>query len=315
MQTMADVGRQYGCGRAMWEYSSSENRFGTPMALMLLPYWTNGCIDSMEGLLFESSTTTPYHFINQAELSAGPSEPEVGLDYGAGPDVALGVQHLQLLGVRYFIAETPTITQEADADPSLKLLTRTGPWTSDDNGVLTHTTWSIYRVEDSPLVTPLANDPVVLTGVKPGQSSWLGPAQAWYIDPTRWDVELAQSGPSSWPRTEVGDIHQTVKAAAPTTVSDVTQSDDTVSFHVSKVGTPVLVKVSYFPNWHASGAQGPWRVTPNLMVVVPTAHQVTLTYGTSSADELGLAATVVGCAGLVALFVVPAVRRRRLRTA
>ena len=40
---------------------------------MLLPYWTNGCIDSMEGLLFESSTTTPYHFINQAELSAAPS--------------------------------------------------------------------------------------------------------------------------------------------------------------------------------------------------------------------------------------------------
>ena len=49
---------------------------------MLLPYWTSGCIDSMEGLLFESSTTTPYHFINQAELSAGPSEPEVGLPYG-----------------------------------------------------------------------------------------------------------------------------------------------------------------------------------------------------------------------------------------
>ena len=72
IQTMEAVGRRYGCGRAMWEYSDSENRFGTPEALMLLPYWTNGCIDSMEGLLFESSTTTPYHFLNQAELSAGP---------------------------------------------------------------------------------------------------------------------------------------------------------------------------------------------------------------------------------------------------
>ena len=38
MQTMADLGKRYGCGRAMWEYSSSENRFGTPEALMLLPY-------------------------------------------------------------------------------------------------------------------------------------------------------------------------------------------------------------------------------------------------------------------------------------
>ncbi len=82
MLTMESVAKKYGCGREMWEYSASENRFGTPEALMLLPYWTNGCVDSMEGLLFESSATTPYHFLNQAELSVGPSDPEVGLDYG-----------------------------------------------------------------------------------------------------------------------------------------------------------------------------------------------------------------------------------------
>ncbi len=103
----------------MWEYSASENRFGTPEALMLLPYWTNGCIDSMEGLLFESSTTTPYHFIDQAELSEGPSDPEVGLPYGP-VDVTLGVQHLQLLGVKYFMAETPEVEQQANADPALQ---------------------------------------------------------------------------------------------------------------------------------------------------------------------------------------------------
>ena len=93
---------------------------------MLLPYWTSGCIDSMEGLLFESSTTTPYHFINQAELSAAPSDPEVGLPYGP-LDVTLGVQHLQLLGVKYFMAETPQVEQEANADPALKLVATHGP--------------------------------------------------------------------------------------------------------------------------------------------------------------------------------------------
>ena len=112
---------RYGCGRAMWEYSASENRFGTPEALMLLPFETNGCIDSMEGLLFESSATTPNHFLNQAELSAGPSEPEVGLPYGP-LDVTLGVQHLQLLGVKYFMAESPQVQQQAAADPDLQLV-------------------------------------------------------------------------------------------------------------------------------------------------------------------------------------------------
>jgi len=309
MQTMQSVGARYGCGRAMWEYSESENRFGTPEALMLLPYWTSGCIDSMEGLLFESSTTTPFHFINQAELSAGPSEPEVGLPYGP-VDVALGVRHLQLLGVRYFMAETPTVEQQADADPDLRLVARTGPWSYDYNGTVSHTTWNIYLVKDAPLVTPLANDPVVLSGVKPSPSSWLTPSIDWYDDPNRWNVELAQDGPPSWPRTPVTSIHPTVKHAGTTRVTAITQTDSSVSFHVSRVGTPVLVKVSYFPNWQASGAEGPWRVTPNLMVVVPTSHDVTLSYGTSSADVLGLVSTAAGLILLLALFVVPWVRRR-----
>lgn len=308
---MEQVSKHYGCGRTMWEYSDSENRFGTPEALMLLPYWTNGCIASMEGLLFESSATTPYHFINQAELSAGPSEPEVGLPYAQTQgDVAIGVQHLQLLGVRYFLAETPQIEQQAAANPSLQLVAKTGPWTYNYNNVLTHTTWQIYLVKNSPLVTPLANDPAVLSGVDPAPSGWLNQSLAWYDHPDRWKVELAQDGPASWPRTAVGDTRPPVRHVATTRVTDISTTDTTVSFHVSKVGTPVLVKVSYFPNWHANGADGPWRVTPNLMVVVPTSHDVTLSYGRSGADYLGDFLTVVGVLALAALIVVPWRRRK-----
>jgi hypothetical protein len=308
---MQQVSKHYGCGRTMWEYSDTENRFGTPEALMLLPYWTNGCIDSMEGLLFESSATTPYHFINQAELSAGPSEPEVGLPYAATQgNVAIGVQHLQLLGVKYFMAETPEIEQQASANPSLQLVAKTGPWTYSYNGVLTHTTWEIYRVKDSPLVTPLSNDPAVLSSVDPAPSGWLNQSVDWYDHPDRWNVELAQGGPASWPRTTVGDTRPPVRHATATRVTDVSTTDNTVSFHVSKVGTPVLVKVSYFPNWHASGADGPWRVTPNLMVVVPTSHDVTLSYGRSGADYLGDFLTLVGVLALAALILVPWLRRR-----
>ena len=52
------------------------------------------------------------------------------------------------------------------------------------------------------------------------------------------------------------------------------------------------MKVSYFPNWHVAGALGPYRVTPNLMVVVPTAHRVTLTYGATTANTVGSVITV-----------------------
>jgi hypothetical protein len=311
---MQQVSKHYGCGRTMWEYSDSENRFGTPEALMLLPYWTNGCIDSMEGLLFESSATTPYHFINQAELSAGPSEPEVGLPYAATQgNVAIGVQHLKLLGVKYFMAESPQIEQQASANPSLQLVAKTGPWTYSYNSVLTHTTWDIYRVKDAPMVTPLSNDPAVLSGVDPAPSGWLNQSVDWYDHPNRWNVELAQGGPASWPRTTVGDTRPPVRHAGSTRVTHVSTTDTTVSFHVSKVGTPVLVKVSYFPNWHASGADGPWRVTPNLMVVVPTSHDVTLSYGRSGVNYLGDFLTFVGVVALAALVFVPWWRGRQRR--
>ncbi len=98
-----------------------------------------------------------------------------------------------------------------------------------------------------------------------------------------------------------------------TTVSNTEITNNSVSFDVSHIGTPVLVKISYFPNWQATGANGPWRVTPNLMVVVPTAHHVTLTYGTTAVNVLGDAATVVGVIALIALVGWPKLRARSRR--
>ena len=58
-------------GRIMWEANGDMNKYGTPMALMLFPYWSEGH-PSMEGLFFESSLTTPFHFLNASEVSESP---------------------------------------------------------------------------------------------------------------------------------------------------------------------------------------------------------------------------------------------------
>lgn len=62
---------------------------------------------------------------------------------------------------------------------------------------------------------------------------------------------------------------------------------------------PHLVKVSYFPNWTADGAQGPWRAAPSLMVVVPTQEEVVLEFDRTWPEWLGLGLTVVGGLALV----------------
>jgi hypothetical protein len=307
IDTMAHLGATDGCGRAMWEYSPSLNRFGTPMALMLLPYWTDNCIGSQEGLFFESSPTVPFHFLMQAELSQTPSEPQVGLPY-TGVDVAQGVAHLQMLGVRYLMTSSTAVTSAADQQAGLTRLARLGPFPGEGSGV-TSTTWSIYKVADAPVVAGLSHLPVVVPGIAASMKSWQAANVAWFSDPSRSEVPLAASGPASWPRGTSSTT--TSPALPPVKVTSVRQSTSAVSFHVGRLGVPVVVKVSYYPRWHVTGAEGPDRISPNLMVVVPTSHDVTLSYGADPAVLVGVGISALSLCGLVAVWVLGRSRRRR----
>jgi hypothetical protein len=309
VQLMAAAGRRYGCGQSMWEYDPSESDFGTTESLMLLPYWTNNCIGSMEGLLFESSATTPYHFLNQSELSVNPSDPMVGLPYGLSgdPNVVLGLRHLQLLGVRYFLAYSPRVVRAAARSGLVRQLAVSGPW--HFHGATR--TWHLYLVRDAPLAAGLATVPNVVTSLS-SKAAWQHASVAWWLDPKQWGVYLAQSGPASWPRAATpSDV--TTTTLPHVAVTSMRQSVSQVSFRVSRVGVPVVVRVSYYPRWHASGALGPWRVSPNLMVVVPTSRVVVLTYEGSTSTTVGVTVTIL--AVICAIAAAIAARRRRLVTA
>ncbi|PLS75902.1 MAG: hypothetical protein CYG61_05030 [Actinobacteria bacterium] len=308
MGTMDTVGRTEGCGRALWEYETELNDMGTPLALMLLPYWTNGCIASMEGLYFESSATTPFHFLAASELTKRPSNPQRGLPY-RGLDVATGVEHLELLGVRYYMAISPDAQQQARQHPDLRMVASTGPHTVNYPEGPAERRWEIYEVRGSGIVAPLENEPVVMTGVGRGEKAWLDAAVGWYQDSSRWSVPLAADGPDEWRRVSGAVANPPRRAVRPAVVAGVRSGDDRISFDVDRPGSPVLVKASYFPNWKASGAKGPWRVTPNLMVVVPTERHVELHYGYALADKVGYVLTGFGLVALAAL-VVQARRRR-----
>jgi hypothetical protein len=326
--TMAGLGTDpaHGCGRAFWEYGDRLETYGTPMAPMLLPYFTDGCIGSMEGLYFESSATTPYHFLSQCELSDKGSCAQRDLSYRPR-EFGLGIQQLELLGVRYYMAFSEWAVSQADQSEHLTPVAKSGPW-------------HIYEFDAkaSALVTPLRYDPVVMRNVDDTQAEWLDPSAAWFLDPNRWDVPLARSGPDDWPRVTIPSdpVSQadgarrpigsralpTVekKKVVPAKVTNIETDDDDISFDVDRVGSPVLVKVSDFPNWQASGAKGPYRVTPNLMVVVPTARHVSLHFGRTNVDYLAILLTLVGIGGLVLLagssvIPMPEPRRRERRRA
>jgi hypothetical protein len=78
-------------------------------------------------------------------------------------------------------------------------------------------------------------------------------------------------------------------------VSAVDLEQQSMSFEVDRIGVPVLVRVSYFPNWTVEGAEGPYRAGANQMIVVPTSNEVTLIYqARTTLDWFFYSLTIVG---------------------
>ena len=260
-RTMLGVGQEIGCGRAMWEFAPELNRYGTTMAMMLLPLWTDGCIGSMEGLFFEATPTVPYHFLLQSDLSAprrtigdqsvgGPSQAMRNLPYGTF-DIDRGVQRMNELGVRYYLAFSPQTILAAREHPGLTEVAASAPW------VVFETT--------SVLVEPLAATPVVIDGVSNAQDEWLDVGVEWFGD--LGDIRPASSGPADWATVDAEEVlaryegEETVRAGEisegdlglqallpestveqTTVVSNTVADTDRISFSVDQIGTPILIR-------------------------------------------------------------------------
>ena len=106
-------------GRIMWEPNSDLNKYGTPMVLMTIPMFTDH--QSVEGLYFDSSITTPFHFLTVSGLAERPSNPVGGLMYING-EFDKGFRLMEELGVDYFIAYTSLIKEKADINENFNFL-------------------------------------------------------------------------------------------------------------------------------------------------------------------------------------------------
>jgi hypothetical protein len=299
-------------GRVMWEANRELNKYGTPMSPMLIPFWTEGTHGSMEGLFFESSITTPFHFINHSEMSYQPSNPIPGLTYHTF-DMERGLLHMDTYGVDYYVSFTPEAAEKANGIAGFELIATTEPF-------------NIFRLPETELVEPLTHLPAVYPAPERGVfASLIGSetvtdsegqplksfhdmALEWYEDIDEMHRVVTADGPDTWPRIEAIGERPDTALQSQGEVSDIVVEDHRISFTTTAVGVPHVVKVSYFPNWSATGADGPWRATPSLMVVVPTENEVVLEFRDTWAESGGKVLSVIGILGLAGITVW---RRRR----
>jgi LPXTG-motif cell wall-anchored protein len=290
-------------GRVMWENNAGLNQYGTPMSPMLIPYWTEGSHKSMEGVYFESSLTTPFHFVNHSEMSYQSSNPIPGLPYDRF-NFEKGIQHMDVYGVDYYVSFTPEAGEKGMETEALELITVTEPFRifrlppTEKVEALTHLP-AVYEVPERSMFSALIGSEEVTGEDGEALPSFHDMAMEWYVDFDNLDRLVVADGPDQWPRIETLDERPDVPLEVPAdAVSDVVVDDHMISFTTEAVGVPHVVKVSYFPNWEASGADGPWRATPSLMVVVPTQSDVVIAFNDTWAESGGKVLTLAGVVGL-----------------
>ncbi len=313
------------CGRLFWEQDKGYTRFGSSMSLMSLPYFTASCIQSMEGLYFESTQTTPFSFLTSSLVSSAPSNPQRDLKYGSF-DLNTGVDRLRRLGIRYLLASSDRLKTAARMRTDLREVARSG-------------TFIVYEIADSAVVSPLAALPVVVRRANAGLDGGfvdLGLAQ--WADTAKYPDTYVVNGPKSWPQADLvvrrtrapGKLRDTrgtgvtvvmapstassnvagpAGARPPVRVSKAKVGPTSVEFSVDRVGEPVLVRLSWSPGWRVHGGSRPYRAAPNFFVVVPSNKHVRITMERTTPELGGHALSALGIVGLGVLFVGD--RRRR----
>ncbi len=260
-------------GRVLWQSDSVATRFGRSFALDVLPY-LDPEHPTLPGLLRESSITEPFVGIVFRETSPEPSLRFHTLNDRYPFDFDRGVRHMDLLGVRYFVAFTDPVRLAADAHPDLVRVVDAGGY-------------AIYELAGVELVEP-ARRPV--TAVDP--AGFRQAARTWFEQSEALDSWVVGGN--------VATATSPARAGGAPVVTAYETGPGFVRFQTTAVGVPHLVKTSYFPNWRAQGATGPFPAAASYMVVVPVQGTVELRFGATWVERVGWLLTFLGALVLVA---------------
>ncbi len=277
-------------GRVMFEFNKEIIQdYGTPRSFELIPFWTHQA--GMEGLLVESSLTAPFHYINQAELSVKPRGTVAGWKV-PGRDYQAAMIHLIYMNISYIMASSPEVIADLNSDPRVEFLNEIEPY-------------QFFEIRGEHNYVGIAeNNPY---RYKP--EDWVWDMRDWYLNPQNTDNPVIYDDGSD----SLGKFSEISKeelsSVPPDPIAERGEilwenvEREKIEFETTGIGQPHLIKVSYFPNWKADGAEGPYLVSPSFMLVIPTQNVVTLNYGMSTPHKTSLGLTISGWAIIAALLI------------
>ena len=260
-------------GRIMWEPNPDLNKYGTPMVLMTIPMFTDH--ESVEGLYFDSSITTPFHFVTISGLAERPSNPVGGLNYING-NFDKGVRHMKQLGVDYFITYTDSISEKATNSNEMEFLFESAPF-------------KVFKLNSSKveLVTSeLINFSQPSFYERISSSVFQNPLEESFFTLSMKEFQK-ENNIRVIDTPSLEEIRNKLSTdEAQLNITDFEIQNNQIRFRTNQPGKLHLIKVSYFPNWTIEDGDGPYRITPSFMAVVPNSSDVEMTFEKTTSEQL-----------------------------
>ncbi len=272
------------------EYAREHEKAGSIRMYETLPLFSGR--STTEGVYNQASLQTHPVYYLSSEVGPLSPNPFRKREYSHfDPQAALA--HLRLFNVGDVIALSPQLVAALDARPEATRAARVPPYT-------------VFHL-DTPAryVEPLAFQPV-----RSPRRGWRDRAYRWFTRKPMSRAFLVFTDDPRFTLVERDEWLAPPEVPLPGGVEVSEQvRDESIAIHTSRVGHPLLVKVSYHPRWKAEGADGPYLVSPALMMIVPRRPDVRLVYAKNASDLVGIAITLAAAVAALARW---RVRRSRL---
>jgi len=279
--------------RVFYETSNMINMLGSPYTFELLPIFSGRA--DLGGLYKESSLSAPSIDYAQSLISKDISLWRFPNYERSSLNFTRALPRLKLYNVNQIILTTKEAKKNAEATSEVFLET-------DFKG------FSIYQIKNfsGGYVEALAVKPVLVKTSKPIRVGF-----NWFINDSKINVPVAFTNKITEDDrkyfdtiNEDGSIENLPKAVfgSKCNVSE-NVSAERIDIKTDCIGRPLLIKISYFPNWKVIGANKIYYAAPSLMLIFPEKEHVILYYGKTIFDILGVVLSILGVVLLILLLI------------
>ncbi len=264
--------------RVAYEHSMLHEGAGTVRAFENIPLFSGR--STLEGVYIQASLPVPFIFYIQSEISQKASMPIPDYCYSRF-DLIRGSEHLRLFNVRDIVAVEPETKKALKRSPYYQSRFRAGPY-------------EVYELLTNPnrYVEPVRNIPMLIT-----KGGWRRVFYKWFrlgdlTIPIVYKENPQEKDRDRFHPMESFDETKLPKTPIETTVPlKETIREEEILIDGAEIGKPLLIKISFHPNWQVEGAKEIYLVSPGFMLIYPDAPQIRLYYGKTWPDYVGAAST------------------------